>query len=106
MAEALAALLFLRRRGELADFQADLIVPVPMHWNGDSTAAPTALIFWRTSLARRLRLPLAGRLLVRTRNTLPQKGLLPRQRFHNVRSAFRLRRGGAGAAAGLACSCW
>jgi predicted amidophosphoribosyltransferase len=43
-------------------------------------------------LGRRLRVPVAERLLVRTRNTLPQKDLKPPDRFRNVRGAFRVRR--------------
>ena len=40
--------------------------------------------------------------LVRCRYTGPQKDLLPRERFRNVRGAFRLRRSGPATMAGLA----
>jgi predicted amidophosphoribosyltransferase len=40
-----------------------------------------------------LNIPVRRRLLVRCRNTLPQAGLQPLQRFRNMRGAFRVRRG-------------
>ena len=41
-------------------------------------------------LARHLGIPLAGGMLIRCRNTLPQAHLPPGKRFQNVLGAFRL----------------
>jgi predicted amidophosphoribosyltransferase len=44
-------------------------------------------------VGRRLRLPVARRLLVRRRNTKPQFSLHPGERFTNIRGAFRVATG-------------
>jgi len=44
-------------------------------------------------LAGQLQVPLARGMIVRCRNTLPQARLKPRERFANVRGAFRVRAG-------------
>jgi ComF family protein len=80
-----------RRGDELAQFRADLIVPVPMHWRRRLTRGANSPEILAQCLGRRLKVPVA-RLLVRRRHTRPQKDLLPRERFQNVRGAFRLRR--------------
>jgi ComF family protein len=73
---AMGRLLAQRRRRELAELGADWVVPVPMYWT--------------RRLRRGVNSPeiLAGR-----RNTRPQADLSPRERFRNVRGAFRARPG-------------
>lgn len=86
--------LYCRRRGtEVELLRPDVVTPVPMYWTrrlARGTNSPDILAEW---LARRLRAPLDLEMVVRRRNTLPQYGLKPRQRFANVRDAFRLRAG-------------
>lgn len=93
LSAAMGRLLALRRRGQLADFQADLIVPVPMYWIrrlGRGVNSPDVLA---ESLGRPLAVPVVRRVLSRHRNTLPQANLSPTERFRNVRGAFVVRRG-------------
>jgi ComF family protein len=62
----------------------DVVVPVPLHPERLSTRG-----FNQSDLiARRLDLPLAPRLLTRTRATPPQTGLTQTERLANVRGAF------------------
>jgi ComF family protein len=93
---ALGGLLVQRRGPLLADFRPDVIVPVPMHWRRRLARGVNSPEVVAKCLARVLKVPLRGRLLVRVRNTLPQKDLLPRERLANVRGAFRVRRGRSG----------
>jgi ComF family protein len=77
----------------LAELRADVIVPVPMFWTRRLLRGVNSPEILAESLAGRLDLPVLRRVLVRTRNTLPQFSLPPSERFPNVRGAFRVRRG-------------
>jgi ComF family protein len=88
---ALGRLLTERCEGKLVPFGADAILPIPMHWVkklGRGVNSPEIVAH---CLGRKLGVPVV-RSLVRCRYTGPQKDLLPRERFRNVRGAFRLHR--------------
>lgn len=90
---AMGKLLAERRRGQLADLSADLIVPIPMYWSrrlARGTNSPEGIA---EGVGHVLGVPIRRRVLGRCRNTLPQAELSPSQRFRNVRGAFRVRRG-------------
>jgi ComF family protein len=90
---AVGRLLALRRGELLARLATDLIVPIPMHWSrrlGRGANSPEILA---DCLGRFLGVAVGLRVLSRERNTLPQADLSARERFHNVRGAFRVRRG-------------
>ena len=93
LAAAMGRLLALRRGRQLADLGGGLIVPVPMYWTrrlGRGTNSPETVA---DCLGRSLGIPVGRRVLSRCRNTLPQASLPPRERFRNVRGAFRVRAG-------------
>jgi ComF family protein len=93
LSAAMGRLLALRRGSQLASFGAELIVPVPMYWTrrlGRGINSPEILA---DCLGRFLGVPVGRRVLSRCRNTLPQASLTPRERFRNVRGAFRVRAG-------------
>ncbi len=94
MANALGCLLARRRSAELSAFRPDLIVPIPMYWSRRLRRGINSPEILARCLGRHLGVPVAQKLLVRTRNTPPQKDLMPGERFRNVRGAFRLGRGG------------
>ncbi len=84
--------LLAQRLGEkLAKFRADAVLPVPMHWVKRLLRGVNSPELLADRLGRKLGVPVV-RTLVRCRYTGPQKDLLPRERFRNVRGAFRLRR--------------
>lgn len=84
--------LLAERLGEkLANFHADAVLPIPMHWAKRLFRGVNSPELLAGCLARKLGVPVV-RTLVRCRYTGPQKDLLPRERFRNVRGAFRLRR--------------
>lgn len=85
--------LFAQRRGQLlTQYEADLAVPVPMHWSRRlwrGTNSPEVLA---AGLGEFLGIPARRHAVARRRNTLPQVDLSPHQRFQNVRGAFAVRR--------------
>jgi ComF family protein len=87
----LGRLLAVRLSGSLAQFRPDAVVPIPMHWVKRLFRGVNSPELLAQLLAAKLGIPVV-RSLVRSRYTSPQKDLLPRQRFRNVRGAFRLRR--------------
>jgi len=90
LSAAMGRLYCLRRGADVESLRPDVVTPVPMFWTrrlARGTNSPDILAEW---LARRLGAPLDLEMVVRRRNTLPQAGLKPRQRFANVRDAFRL----------------
>jgi len=94
--EALAfslADLLLERRGEaIEQLQADVIIPVAMHWSRRWRRGTNSADLLAELLARRLRLPLRTRWLKRSRLTRPQTELSRAQRQRNQRNSFRLSR--------------
>jgi ComF family protein len=89
---ALGKLLAQRRGDALAALRPSVIVPIPMHWWRRLQRGTNSPEIVADCLARRLKVRLAPGALVRRRNTLPQKDLLPRERINNVRGAFRVSR--------------
>jgi ComF family protein len=62
-----------------------------MHWAKRLFRGVNSTELMADCLGRKLGVPVV-RSVVRSRYTGPQKDLLPRERFRNVRGAFRLRR--------------
>ena len=94
LSAAMGRLLTLRRMDRLTSLKADLIVPVPMFWTRRLRRGTNSPEILAASLGRCLRVPARRRVLIRRRNTLPQADLRPKDRFRNVRGAFRVRSAG------------
>ncbi|HEY4759294.1 MAG TPA: ComF family protein [Thermoguttaceae bacterium] len=90
LAVAMGRLLAHRRYSELSGLRADMVVPIPMYWSRRFQRGSNSPELLAHCLSRELDVPVHSRLLARTRNTLPQSGLPPKQRFRNVRGAFRI----------------
>lgn len=90
LAVALAELLWQVRGKELTQLEADVVVPVPMHWARRLERGANAPDVLAERLARRLGLPLCP-LLARRRHTVPQASLPGAARLTNLRRAFGLR---------------
>ena len=90
LATALGHLFSQRRQRELAEFRPDLIIPIPMFWLRRLQRQVNSAQAIARALGRSLQVPVVGGLLVRVRNTLPQKDLSPADRARNVRGAFRV----------------
>jgi len=82
-----------QRRRELLRFRADLVVPIPMFWARRVRRGTNSAEILAESVASALGLSACVGVLIRRRNTLPQADLAPRERFRNVRGAFRLKPG-------------
>jgi len=92
LSAAMGRLLAMRRAGPLSRLNADLILPVPMYWTRKLARGTNSPEIVARHLADGMRIPVAYRILLRNRNTLPQKDLPIRNRFRNVRGAFAIRR--------------
>ena len=90
---AIGQLLSTRWGGRLAEFRPDVVVPIPMHWTRRTVRGTNSPEILADRLGRRLTASVCGGLVVRCRNTLLQRDLSPRQRFRNMRGAFRLGNG-------------
>jgi predicted amidophosphoribosyltransferase len=77
----------------LAALEADVVVPIPLHWRRRLAHRTNSAAVLAEAFSRRLRVPLAERLLRRRRHTLRQAELTPPQRWENVRRAFSVRAG-------------
>ncbi len=93
LSRAMGDLLLLRRRDQLAGLQADVVVPVPMYWARRFRRGTNSPEILARRLALQLGVSLETGLLVRCRNTLLQPELPPRERFRNIRGAFRVTKG-------------
>jgi ComF family protein len=88
---AVGRLLAARLRDKLVQFAPQAIVPIPMHWARRLRRGVNSPELLAECLGKKLGIPVV-RTLRRRRYTSPQKDLLPRERFRNVRGAFGLRR--------------
>lgn len=70
---------------------ADLIVPVPLHYRRLASRGFNQSAWLGAALSRRTGVPLSVDALVRRRPTPSQGGLTARERHKNVRGAFQLR---------------
>ncbi|NLW51502.1 MAG: ComF family protein [Candidatus Brocadiaceae bacterium] len=70
---------------------ADAVMPIPLHPRRRRERGYDQALLLARVLARRLDLPLQAGTLIRTRYTSQQARLAPRQRWDNVRGAFRVR---------------
>ncbi|MDD4266780.1 MAG: ComF family protein [Pirellulaceae bacterium] len=93
LSAAVAGLLAARRGEQIRSFEPDGIVPVPMFWRRRMWRGTNSAELLATEIGRILNIPVVPGLVVRTRNTIPQKDLSSRQRFQNVRGAFRIGKG-------------
>ena len=93
LSAAMGRLLWLRRGGDVAALSPDVVVPVPMFWAERLKRGTNSPDILAECLARRLRVPLEARMVVRCRATKPQSSLKPRQRRANLRNAFAFRTG-------------
>lgn len=91
LAMALARELAHHELERMVAWQADALVPIPMHWTRRlwrGTNCPRTLA---EQLATQLKLTLAEHLLVRSKRTRPQASLTANKRLANMRGAFRVR---------------
>lgn len=93
LAEVMGRLWAEQASSKLLQFDADLVVPIPLHWfrrwrRGYNQAETLA-----RAVAHKLSLPISPRCLCRIRNT-PKQSLAtsPQARRENVRGAFRVRK--------------
>ncbi|MGE0606228.1 MAG: ComF family protein [Pirellulales bacterium] len=93
LAAAVAGLLCQAQNSRMQGWQAEVVVPVPMHWTRRMARGTNSPDIVAEVLAASLGLPFERRMLRRRKNTVPQGDLPPGQRLANLRDAFRVRRG-------------
>jgi ComF family protein len=85
---AVGHLLWQQCAGRLAQAEAHVVAPIPLHWRRRLLHRTNSAAVLAEVVAGRLGLPLADGLLRRRRNTPRQFDLTPPQRWDNVRNAF------------------
>jgi ComF family protein len=90
---AMGRLLVEKHGARLAEVKADVVVPIPQHWRRRVVHRTNSAAVLAEVIARQIRLPLAERLLRRSRHTARQAELTPPERWKNVRRAFARRTG-------------
>jgi len=90
---AMGRLLLDVRGHDLAKIEADVVAPIPSHWRRRVVHRTNSAAILAEILAGRLRVPLAERLLRRSRYTVRQSELSPTERWKNMRRAFSIRGG-------------
>lgn len=91
LALAVGKLLATQRREMLQTLWPDLIIPIPMHWRHRLRRGLNHPELIAHSLAKGLGVPCRHWILWKCKKTPTQSNLPPRQRFLNVRGAFRVR---------------
>jgi ComF family protein len=91
LAQAFAKLLLQRRMESLKELNADIVVPVSMHWLRRLRRGANGPEIMAAALARGLRLPLAAGALRRTKLTPRQSESTLKQRLVNQRGSFKVR---------------
>jgi ComF family protein len=90
LAQSLAKLLLQRRIESLRELDAEIVVPISMHWRRRMQRGANGPELMAAALASELRLPLAARLLRRSKYTALQAESTLRQRLINQRNSFRV----------------
>ena len=93
LSTALGRLLAQRHHDPLAELQPQLVVPIPMHWQRRSWRGTNNADILAHTIAKVTPFARDCSLLMRVRNTLPQKELQLTDRFRNMRGAFWVRAG-------------
>lgn len=93
LSAAVGRLLALRRGDQIRSFEPDGLVPVPMFWGRRMWRGTNSAELLARETGRVLKTPVFLGLVVRTRNTFPQKDLSSRERLQNVRGAFGIGKG-------------
>ncbi|MCC7084794.1 MAG: ComF family protein [Pirellulales bacterium] len=92
LAQSLTQLLLERRRGSLGELNAEIVVPVAMHWRRRLRRGTNGPELMAAALARNLQLPFAAGALYRSKYTRRQSESTLRERRVNQRNSFRVRR--------------
>ena len=91
LAELLGSLWLAHQGARLREVNADIVVPVPLHWWRSWRRGYNQSRTLAAALAHGLRIPLRARSLARIRATPAQTEQTPAGRRENVRGAFRVR---------------
>lgn len=75
---------------EIKEINPDLFVPVPLHKKKEQKRGFNQANLVAVGLGKKLDIPVASKLLIRNKNTLPQKQLNDRERSKNLDQAFQI----------------
>ncbi|MDO5407206.1 MAG: ComF family protein [Eubacteriales bacterium] len=84
-----------RFRRTVAGWQADALIPVPVHPSRRRTRGFNQAEELAKRLGRRWKIPVETELLIRCRKTAPQRELNPQERLKNLQKAFAVHPSGA-----------
>lgn len=76
--------------GEIMRWQPEALVPVPIHPQRMRERGYNQAAVLAGSISREAGIPVADKLIIRQRRTVPQKGLDPAARQNNLKKAFKI----------------
>ncbi len=91
LAVTMGYVLAIQRRDMLKNWLPDLVIPIPMHWTQRIFRGVNSPEFVARALGKTLEIPFRRWVLIKCKKTRTQSELPPKQRFSNVRGAFRVR---------------
>ena len=77
---------------KIREWGIDAIVPVPLHWKRKLSRGYNQAEIVAKALGRKTGIPVESKMVVRTKNTKPQKKLAHRERSVNLKNAFCAKR--------------
>ena len=77
---------------KIREWEIDAIVPVPLHWKRKLSRGYNQAEIVAKALGRKTGIPVESKMVVRTKNTKPQKKLAHRERSVNLKNAFCAKR--------------
>ena len=79
-----------RLAGEIKSWNADAIVPVPLHKDREKQRGYNQAALLARALSKELNIPVNEKLICRKKATVPQKELKGKERQNNLKNAFKI----------------
>lgn len=79
-----------RHKSQILQMNADVLIPVPIHPSRRRQRGFNQAELLAVGLGRKLGIPVSANMLIRNKNTVPQKQLNPGERLKNLGQAFEM----------------
>lgn len=77
-------------KDKIKEWKPDLLIPIPLHKTKERQRGFNQTEVIAKKIGEKLEIPISSKVLVRQKNTLPQKELTSKERQNNVKRAFKI----------------